>query len=41
MLGADVVVIEVTGLFLGEHHDHASPFGEPFEHRRSLLFRGP
>ena len=32
VLGANVVVVEVTGLFLGEHHHLAGPFGKSFEH---------
>jgi hypothetical protein len=38
VLGADVVVVEHPGLFLGPYHD-ASRVGEPLEHarRRPLL----
>ena len=36
MLGAYVVVLEVAGLFLGQHHDLARTLGEPFEHGRIL-----
>jgi hypothetical protein len=32
VLGADVVVVEVPGLFLGKDHDLPGPFREPFEH---------
>jgi hypothetical protein len=32
VLGADVVVVEVPGLFLGKNHDLPGPFREPFEH---------
>jgi hypothetical protein len=32
VLGADVVVVEMTGLFLGEHHDLAGPFRKSLEH---------
>src|SRR5258707_14097968 len=31
MLGADVVMVEVLRLFLGELHDFARPFGETIE----------
>ena len=31
---ADVTVPETPGLFLGQHHDLARPFGEPLEHLR-------
>ncbi len=31
MLGADVVMVEVLRLFLGELHDFAGPFGETIE----------
>ena len=32
VLGADVVVLEGPGLFLGEDHDLPGAFGESFEH---------
>ena len=33
VLGADVVVLERAGLFLGQHDDLTGAFGEAFEHR--------
>ena len=35
VLGADVVVVEHPGLFLGQDDDPASPVGEPLEHLHS------
>src|SRR5215218_9313816 len=32
VLGADVIVVEMTGLILCEHHDLAGPLRETFEH---------
>jgi hypothetical protein len=32
VLGANVVVVEMTGLILCEHHDLAGPLRETFEH---------
>ena len=32
MLGADVAVVQLPGLFLGQHHDPAGLVGEPLEH---------
>src|SRR6185437_567927 len=32
VLGADVVVIELPGFFLRQHHDPAGPVGKPLEH---------
>jgi hypothetical protein len=37
VLGADVVVVEHPGLFLGQDDDSAGSVGEPFEHLLLLL----
>src|SRR5690606_18940391 len=36
VLGADVVVVEEPGFFLGQDHDPSSPVGEPFEQETCL-----
>jgi hypothetical protein len=36
MLRAYVVVLEIAGLFLGQHYDLARTLREPFEHGRIL-----
>jgi hypothetical protein len=40
VLGADVVVVELPGLFLGMDDDPAGPCGEPFEHLLAPLWHG-
>jgi hypothetical protein len=37
VLGADVVVVEHPGLFLGQDNHTAGSVGEPFEHLLLLL----
>src|SRR5262249_30074729 len=37
----DVVVLERTGLVLGQNDDLARPLGEPFEHRAHMVARTP
>src|SRR5262249_28817532 len=41
VLGADVVVLERTGLVLGQNDDLARPLREPFEHRGHMVARTP
>ena len=36
VLGADVVVIEEPGFFLGQHHDPSGSVGEAFKHSTLL-----
>ena len=37
VLGADVIVVEHPGLFLGQHDDPAGAVGEAFEHGYSFI----
>jgi len=41
MLGTDVVLIELLGLFLGVHDNASGLLGEPLEHVKSLLSGTP
>jgi hypothetical protein len=36
MLRAYVIVLEIAGFFLGQHHDLSRTLREPFEHGRIL-----
>jgi hypothetical protein len=36
VLGADVVVVEQAGLFLGQDDHPAGPVGESFEHKQTV-----
>src|SRR5262249_30505930 len=40
VLGADVVVLERTGLVLSENDHLACPLGEPLEHEGHIVARG-